>query len=150
MYILCNVNTKCPLFFPPWVVILVVVQSNVPLRTCFWPLYWTSSLCRCELMSVLLWNFYTGDMFLSKYFWYLLSEPLKKFSWLPNYQVCWFSFTSFCAIIGHIKIEVYSICPLPVLSSHRVDFLETHSNDPNRIWDPVCSKTRIFFEDSTT
>ena len=44
-----------------------------------------------------------------------------------------FSFTSFCAIIGHIKIEVYSICPLPVLSSHRVDFLETHSNDPNRI-----------------
>ena len=49
-------------FFPPRVVILVVVQSNVPLRTCFWPLYWTSSLCRCELMPVLLWNFYTGRM----------------------------------------------------------------------------------------
>ena len=142
-------------FFPPWVVILVVVQSNVPLRTCFWPLYWTSSLCRCELMPVLLWNFYTGRMqivmFQSVLFWNLSSEPFEVIL-LTNYKVFVFTnyliFNAFSVPLFKLlklrkdkkylgtafvqfwstKKEISSICPLPDLSSHRVNFLERHSD----------------------
>ena len=103
-------------FFPPRVVILVVVQSNVPLRTCFWPLYWTSSLCRCELMPVLLWNFYTGHMqivmFQSVLFWNLLSEPFEVIL-LTNYKVFVFTnyliFNAFSVPLFKMNNQLYSI-----------------------------------------